>query len=130
MDGVVAEQAGKIAKLTGAKLEDVPALLKGYVFPTLAEQASDKFLGGDDGQGGRRDLGVPQGAGQDRRRAARLQQIRDGQIRHRGARLELSADLPSALSPPRLFSDRPGRAHSSKDQPMPTLALSTMSRPL
>ena len=31
----------KIAKLTGAKLEEVPALLKGYVFPTLEEQASD-----------------------------------------------------------------------------------------
>jgi len=40
------EQAAKIAKLTGAKVEDVPLLLKGYVFPSLAEQASDKFLGG------------------------------------------------------------------------------------
>ena len=41
------EQAAKIAKLTGAKLEDVPLLLKGYVFPSLADQASDKFLGGE-----------------------------------------------------------------------------------
>jgi len=40
-------QAEKIARLTGAKVEDVPALLKGYVFPTLEEQASAKFLGGD-----------------------------------------------------------------------------------
>jgi taurine transport system substrate-binding protein len=40
------EQAAKIARLTGAKLEDVPLLLKGYVFPPLADQASDKFLGG------------------------------------------------------------------------------------
>ncbi len=41
------EQAAKIAKITGAKVEDVPVLLKGYVFPSLADQASDKFLGGD-----------------------------------------------------------------------------------
>ena len=40
-------EAGKIAKLTGAKVEDVPLLLKGYVFPSLADQASSKFLGGD-----------------------------------------------------------------------------------
>ena len=39
-------QAEKIARLTGAKVEEVPALLKGYVFPTLQEQASAKFLGG------------------------------------------------------------------------------------
>jgi taurine transport system substrate-binding protein len=44
---VSSPEAGKIAKLTGAKLEDVPALLKGYVFPTLEEQASEKFLGGE-----------------------------------------------------------------------------------
>jgi taurine transport system substrate-binding protein len=41
------EQAAKIVKLTGAKAEDVPALLKGYVFPPLADQASEKFLGGE-----------------------------------------------------------------------------------
>ncbi len=40
------EQAAKIAKLTGAKVEDVPLLLKGYVFPSLADQASDQLLGG------------------------------------------------------------------------------------
>lgn len=40
-------EAGKIAKLTGAKQEEVPALLKGYVYPSLADQASTKFLGGD-----------------------------------------------------------------------------------
>ena len=39
-------EAKKIAKLTGAKVEDVPQLLKGYVFPTLDEQASADFLGG------------------------------------------------------------------------------------
>jgi taurine transport system substrate-binding protein len=40
------EQAGKIAKLTGANVADVPLLLKGYVFPSLADQASGDFLGG------------------------------------------------------------------------------------
>jgi len=40
-------QAETISRLTGAKVEEVPALLKGYVFPTLNEQASSKFLGGD-----------------------------------------------------------------------------------
>jgi taurine transport system substrate-binding protein len=40
------EQAAKIANLTGAKVEDVPLLLKGYVFPSLADQASERFLGG------------------------------------------------------------------------------------
>ncbi|MBL0375324.1 taurine ABC transporter substrate-binding protein [Rhizobium sp. KVB221] len=40
------EQAAKIAKLTGAKTDDVPALLKGYYFPSLEEQASKDLLGG------------------------------------------------------------------------------------
>ena len=44
---VKSAEAGKIAKLTGARLEEVPALLKGYVFPSLADQASGKFLGGE-----------------------------------------------------------------------------------
>jgi taurine transport system substrate-binding protein len=39
-------EAQKIAKVTGAKVEDVPLLLKGYVFPDLAAQASGDFLGG------------------------------------------------------------------------------------
>lgn len=39
-------EAEKIAKLTGAKTEEVPALLKGYSFPSLEEQASDALLGG------------------------------------------------------------------------------------
>jgi len=39
-------EAQKIAELTGAKAEDVPALLKGYVFPSLADQAGPNFLGG------------------------------------------------------------------------------------
>lgn len=39
-------EAGKIAKLTGAKQDEVPLLLKGYYFPSLEEQASDKLLGG------------------------------------------------------------------------------------
>jgi taurine transport system substrate-binding protein len=37
----------KVANLTGAKPEDVPVVLAGYVFPTLAEQASAAYLGGD-----------------------------------------------------------------------------------
>jgi taurine transport system substrate-binding protein len=40
------EQAAKIARLTGAKVEEVPALLKGYHFPLLDEQASSTLLGG------------------------------------------------------------------------------------
>ncbi|KQU87938.1 MULTISPECIES: taurine ABC transporter substrate-binding protein [unclassified Ensifer] len=40
------EQAEKIARLTGAKPEDVPALLKGYYFPSLEEQATSDLLGG------------------------------------------------------------------------------------
>ncbi|WP_457587731.1 taurine ABC transporter substrate-binding protein [Ensifer canadensis] len=39
-------QAEKIARLTGAKQEDVPALLKGYYFPSLEEQAGPDLLGG------------------------------------------------------------------------------------
>lgn len=39
-------EAQKIARLTGARAEDVPALLKGYYFPTLEEQASADYLGG------------------------------------------------------------------------------------
>lgn len=44
---VSSPEAGKIANITGAKLDDVPLLLKGYVFPTLEQQASDSFLGGE-----------------------------------------------------------------------------------
>lgn len=39
-------EAEKIARLTGAKQDEVPALLKGYKFPTLQEQASGDLLGG------------------------------------------------------------------------------------
>ncbi|MCX5479087.1 taurine ABC transporter substrate-binding protein [Kaistia geumhonensis] len=39
-------EAEKIARLTGAKLDEVPALLKGYEFPLLDEQASARLLGG------------------------------------------------------------------------------------
>jgi len=39
-------EAEKIARLTGAKVEEVPALLKGYYFPSLEEQASTDYLGG------------------------------------------------------------------------------------
>ncbi|PWR17789.1 taurine ABC transporter substrate-binding protein [Zavarzinia compransoris] len=39
-------EAEKIARLTGAKPEEVPGLLTGYVFPTLAEQAGNDLLGG------------------------------------------------------------------------------------
>ncbi|WP_207478699.1 taurine ABC transporter substrate-binding protein [Arenibaculum pallidiluteum] len=43
---VSSPQAAKIAKLTGAKAEDVPAVLAGNAFPTAAEQASPSLLGG------------------------------------------------------------------------------------
>lgn len=39
-------EAEKIARLTGAKVEEVPALLKGYIFPTLEEQTGPNILGG------------------------------------------------------------------------------------
>lgn len=39
-------EAEKIARLTGARQEEVPALLKGYIFPTLEEQAKSDLLGG------------------------------------------------------------------------------------
>ena len=39
-------EAEKIARLTGAKQDEVPALLKGYIFPTLEEQAGTALLGG------------------------------------------------------------------------------------
>ncbi len=39
-------EAEKIARLTGAKQDEVPALLKGYIFPTLQEQAGADLLGG------------------------------------------------------------------------------------
>ncbi len=39
-------EAEKIARLTGARQEDVPTLLKGYTFPTLEEQAGEALLGG------------------------------------------------------------------------------------
>ena len=39
-------EAEKIAHLTGAKQDEVPALLKGYIFPTLEEQAGEALLGG------------------------------------------------------------------------------------
>ncbi|MBB3932085.1 taurine transport system substrate-binding protein [Kaistia hirudinis] len=44
--GAKSAEAEKIARLTGAKLEEVPALLQGYQFPTLEEQASATLLGG------------------------------------------------------------------------------------
>lgn len=40
------EPAKKIADLSGAKPSDVPALLKGYVFPSLEDEAGVDFLGG------------------------------------------------------------------------------------
>ncbi len=40
------ENAATIAKVVGAKPETVPDVLKDYAFPTAAEQASDKWLGG------------------------------------------------------------------------------------
>ena len=45
----VADQANidKVVNLTGAKPEDVPVVLAGYVFPNLDEQVSSAYLGGD-----------------------------------------------------------------------------------
>jgi taurine transport system substrate-binding protein len=40
------EQVAKIARLTGAKPEEIPALLQGSVFPVKAEQAGPALLGG------------------------------------------------------------------------------------
>lgn len=40
------DAAKAIAQLTGANAADVPALLKGYVFPSLADQAGPDYLGG------------------------------------------------------------------------------------
>ncbi|ODT17797.1 taurine ABC transporter substrate-binding protein [Hyphomicrobium sp. CS1BSMeth3] len=40
------DNAAAIAKVVGAKPDDVPAVLADYAFPTAAEQASDKWLGG------------------------------------------------------------------------------------
>jgi len=39
-------EAAAIAKLTGANAADVPELLKGYVFPSLKDEAGPDFLGG------------------------------------------------------------------------------------
>ncbi|MDE1997246.1 MAG: taurine ABC transporter substrate-binding protein, partial [Rhizobiaceae bacterium] len=44
--GAKSTQAAEIARLTGAKVEEVPELLKGYYFPTIQEQASAELLGG------------------------------------------------------------------------------------
>lgn len=44
--GPTSAEAEKIARLTGAKQDEVPALLKGYIFPTLEEQAKADLLGG------------------------------------------------------------------------------------
>jgi taurine transport system substrate-binding protein len=44
--GPASEQAKTIAKVVGAKAEDVPAVLKDYAFPTAAQQASNAWLGG------------------------------------------------------------------------------------
>ncbi len=40
------DNAAAIAKVVGAKPDDVPAVLADYAFPTAAEQASEKWLGG------------------------------------------------------------------------------------
>lgn len=40
------DNAAAIAKVVGAKPEDVPAVLADYAFPTAADQASGKWLGG------------------------------------------------------------------------------------
>ena len=81
----------KIAKITGAKLEEVPQLLKGYVFPTLEEQASDKFLGGGTVKAIEATSAFLKEQGKIDAVLPDYSQIRDRQIRHRGAGLELNA---------------------------------------
>lgn len=44
--GPDSDAAKAIAQLTGANAADVPALLKGYVFPSLADQVGPDYLGG------------------------------------------------------------------------------------
>ncbi|MGK9169421.1 taurine ABC transporter substrate-binding protein [Inquilinus limosus] len=44
--GAESEEVAKIARLTGAKPEEIPALLQGSVFPVKAEQAGPALLGG------------------------------------------------------------------------------------
>lgn len=44
--GPDSDAAKAIAKLTGANAADVPELLKGYVFPSLADEAGPAYLGG------------------------------------------------------------------------------------
>ena len=44
--GPDSDAAKAIAKLTGANAADVPELLKGYVFPTLSDEAGPNYLGG------------------------------------------------------------------------------------
>ena len=44
--GPDSDAAKAIAKLTGADAKDVPELLKGYVFPSLADEAGPNYLGG------------------------------------------------------------------------------------
>jgi len=44
--GADSREAVDIARLTGANAADVPALLKGYVFPPLADQVGPNYLGG------------------------------------------------------------------------------------
>lgn len=50
------ENARKIARLVGGEDEDVKPVLDLYRFPTLAEQASARWLGGDEAGGGARAL--------------------------------------------------------------------------
>ena len=44
--GPDSDAAKAIAKLTGSDAKDVPELLKGYVFPSLADEAGPDYLGG------------------------------------------------------------------------------------
>ena len=129
-------QAAKIAKITGAKVEEVPQLLKGYVFPTLDEQASDKFLGGGTVKAiaatsaflkeqGKIDAVLPD-----------YSQICVGEICDRGAGLELTrVSLPqraaSSSLTPRVAcpgaARAAGQASSSRAHIMPHARRSTMS---
>jgi taurine transport system substrate-binding protein len=49
-------QVQAVAKVTGAKPEDVPAVMALYRFPTMEEQVSDKWLGGGKDGGAARAL--------------------------------------------------------------------------
>ena len=78
-----------IAKLTGAKADEVPALLKAYQFPTLAEERD--LLSGPIVKSVAETSEFLKEQGKISGCSARLRALRDGEIRLRRARLELTS---------------------------------------